>query len=256
MPSQRTAMHDAARSIDIRTALPATRQKPRTIQKGHQTKQRRPFRLYTERQNEARESPLDSNRETAHSNGQNRRRISFGKKRQLKQYNSKASDNRFSMASTTLSTDSVYEGNKRPAKSGRVCTKMARKSIQGYFAMYPRINGQVSNITLQSILASFFRPDRYIRQGKPDETLDQTQPKRKRAKFYRTAKAATRHSSSKSLSSLKQSCHPHNLHAQNQTTKRKAAFTNESCLYHYSRYSKWGNSLAILSQLVDVLSQT
>ena len=160
------------------------------------------------------------------------------------------------MTSTTLSTDSVYEGNKRPAKSGRVCTKIARKSIQGYFAMYPRINGQVSNITLQSILASFFRPARDIRQGKPDETLDQTQSKRKRAKFYRTAKAATRHSSSKSLSSLKQSCHPHNLHAQNQTAKRKAAFTNESCLYHYSRYSKWGNSLAILSQLVDVLSQT
>ncbi len=160
------------------------------------------------------------------------------------------------MTSTTLSADSVYEENKRPAKSGRDSTGMARKSIQGYFAMYPRINGQVSNITLQSILASFFRPARYIRQGKPDETLDQTQPKRKRAKFYRTAKAATRHSSSKSLSSLKQSCHPHNLHARNQTAKRKAAFTNESCLYHYSRYSKWGNSLAILSQLVDVLSQT
>ena len=160
------------------------------------------------------------------------------------------------MTSTTLSTDSVYEENKHPAKSGRVCTKMARKSIQGYFTMYPRINGQVSNITLQSILASFFRPASYIRQGKPDETLDQTQPKRKRAKFYRTAKAATRHSSSKSLSSLKQPCHPHNFHARNQTTKRKAAFTNESCLYHYSRYSKWGNSLAILSQLVDVLSQT
>ena len=175
MPSQRTATHDAARSIDISTALPATRQIPGTIQEGYQ------------------------------------------------------------------------RGNS---------TEMARKSIQGYFAMYPRINGQVSNITLQSILASFFRPDRYIRQGKPDETLDQTQPKRKRAKFYRTAKAATRHSSSKFLSSLKQSCHPHNLHAQNQTAKRKAAFTNESCLYHYSRYSKWGNSLAILSQLVDVLSQT
>ena len=160
------------------------------------------------------------------------------------------------MTSTTLSTDSVYEGNKRPAKSGRDSTGMARKSIQGYFAMYPRINGQVSNITLQSILASFFRPARDIRQGKPDETLDQTQPKRKRAKFYRTAKATTRHSSSKSLSSLKQSCHSHNFHARNLTLQRKAAFTNESCLYHYSRYSKWGNSLAILSQLVDVLSQT
>ena len=160
------------------------------------------------------------------------------------------------MTFTTLSTVSVYEENKRPAKSGRDSTGMTRKSIQGYFAMYPRINGQVSNITLQSILASFFRPARDIRQGKPDEILGQTQPKRKRAESHRTAKAATRHSSSKSLSSLKPSCRPNNLHAQNQTTKRKAAFTNESCLYHYSRYSKWGNSLAILSQLVDVLSQT
>ena len=80
----------------------------------------------------------------------------FWQKCQLKQYNSKASDNRFSMTSTTLSTDSVYEENKHPAKSGRVCTKIVRKSIQGSFAMYPRINGQVSNITLQSILASFF----------------------------------------------------------------------------------------------------
>ena len=160
------------------------------------------------------------------------------------------------MTFTTLSTDSVHGENKRPAKSGRDSTGMARKSIQGYFAMYPRINGQVSNITLQSILASFFRPARYIRQGKPDETLDQTQPKRKRAKFYRTAKPTTPHSSSKSLSPLKQSCHPNNFHAQNQTTRRKAAFIRESCLYHYSRYSKWGNSLAVLSQLVDVLSQT
>ena len=160
------------------------------------------------------------------------------------------------MTSTTLSTDSVYEGNKRPAKSGKkqhgndpkkyprlLCnvSKDKRPSIQYYFAKYP---------------CFVFCPASYIRQGKPDETLDQTQPKRKRAKFYRTAKAATRHSSSKSLSSLKQSCHPNNLHARNQTTQRKAAFTNESCLYHYSRYSKWGNSLAVLSQLVDVLSQT
>ena len=36
--------------------------------------------------------------------------------------------------------------------------KLPRKSIQGYLAMYPRINGQVSSITLPSILASFFRP--------------------------------------------------------------------------------------------------
>ena len=162
MPSQRAAMHNAARSIDIRTALPATRQKPGTIQKGHQTKQRRPLRLYTERQNRARGSPLVSTRETAHSNGQKRRRNHSGKKRQLKQCNSKASDNRFSTTFTSLSTDSVYEENKHPAESGRDSTEMTRKSIQGYFAMYPRINGQVSNITLQSILASFFRPAFYI----------------------------------------------------------------------------------------------
>ena len=33
--------------------------------------------------------------------------------------------------------------------------KLPRKSIQRYFAMYPRINRQVSSITLPSILASF-----------------------------------------------------------------------------------------------------
>ena len=37
------------------------------------------------------------------------------------------------------------------------CKKLPRKSILGYFAMYPRINRQVSSITLPSILASFFR---------------------------------------------------------------------------------------------------
>ena len=35
-------------------------------------------------------------------------------------------------------------------------TKLPRKSIQGYFAMYPRINGQVSKDTLPSKLASVF----------------------------------------------------------------------------------------------------
>ena len=34
--------------------------------------------------------------------------------------------------------------------------KLPRKSIQWYFAMYPRINRQVTSITLPSILASFF----------------------------------------------------------------------------------------------------
>ena len=38
------------------------------------------------------------------------------------------------------------------------CKNLARKSIQGYLAMYPRINRKVSNDTLQSNLASFFRP--------------------------------------------------------------------------------------------------
>ena len=41
-------------------------------------------------------------------------------------------------------------------KSGKDKQKPTRKSIQGYLAMYPRINGQVSSITLPSILASFF----------------------------------------------------------------------------------------------------
>ena len=35
-------------------------------------------------------------------------------------------------------------------------TKLPRKSILGYLAMYPRINGQVSKDTLASKLASFF----------------------------------------------------------------------------------------------------
>ena len=36
--------------------------------------------------------------------------------------------------------------------------KLPGKSILGYFAIYPRINGQVSNDTLPSNLASFFGP--------------------------------------------------------------------------------------------------
>ena len=36
------------------------------------------------------------------------------------------------------------------------CKNLARKSILGYFAIYPRINGQVSNDTLQSNLACVF----------------------------------------------------------------------------------------------------
>ena len=191
MPSQRTAMHDAARSMDIRTALPATRQKPRAIQEERQTMSRRPFHPPHRTIERSKRKHIGLHQRNGPFQRAKPQKKPFWQKCQLKQCNSKASDNRFSMTSTTLSTDSVYEGNKRPAKSGRDSTEMDRKSIQGYLAMYPRINGQVSNITLQSILASFFRPDRYIRQGKPDETLDQTQPKRKRAKFYRTAKAAT-----------------------------------------------------------------
>ena len=38
----------------------------------------------------------------------------------------------------------------------KTAEKLPRKSIQRYFAMYPRINRQVSSITLPSILASFF----------------------------------------------------------------------------------------------------
>ena len=40
--------------------------------------------------------------------------------------------------------------------SGKDSRKVPRKSIQYYLAMYPRINRQVSSITLPSILASFF----------------------------------------------------------------------------------------------------
>ena len=41
--------------------------------------------------------------------------------------------------------------------SGKDSRKVPRKSIQYYLEMYPRINRQVSSITLPSILASFFR---------------------------------------------------------------------------------------------------
>ena len=80
------------------------------------------------------------------------------------------------MTFTTLSTDSVHEENKHPAKSGRDSTEMTRKSIQGYFAMYPRINGQVSNITLQSILASFFAQSATFDKESPMKHLAKRSP--------------------------------------------------------------------------------
>ena len=40
---------------------------------------------------------------------------------------------------------------------GKVPGKIKKRHIQGYFAMYPRINGQVSSITLQSIIGYFFQ---------------------------------------------------------------------------------------------------
>ena len=63
---------------------------------------------------------------------------------QPKQYNSKASDNWFSMTSTTLSTDSVYEWEKclvkfRKRQHPRILrnvSKDKRASIQYYFAKY------------------------------------------------------------------------------------------------------------------------
>ena len=56
---------------------------------------------------------------------------------------------RFALPRYALSfTDSV--------SSGKDSGKLPRKSIQRYFAMYPRINRQISSITLPSILASFF----------------------------------------------------------------------------------------------------
>ena len=67
------------------------------------------------------------------------------------------SANRFSMAFTTLTTVPVYEEKKCLEKPRKRHTKLPRKSIQGYLAMYPRINGQVSKDTSPSILASFFR---------------------------------------------------------------------------------------------------
>ena len=74
----------------------------------------------------------------------------------------------FREISTKVTTDSVwllqhrllFQFMKRKSvfkTRKRHTTKLPRKSIQGYLAMYPRINRQVSSITLPSILASFFR---------------------------------------------------------------------------------------------------
>ena len=73
----------------------------------------------------------------------------------------------FREISTKVTTDSVwllqhrllFQFMKRKSvfkTRKRHTTKLPRKSIQGYLAMYPRINRQVSSITLPSILASFF----------------------------------------------------------------------------------------------------
>ena len=73
----------------------------------------------------------------------------------------------FREISTKVTTDSVWllqhrlliQFMKRKSvfkTRKRHTTKLPRKSIQGYLAMYPRINRQVSSITLPSILASFF----------------------------------------------------------------------------------------------------
>ena len=57
-----------------------------------------------------------------------------GQERQLELCNSQASDNRFSMTSTSLSTDSVYEEKRFPAKSGKDAFGQYEKTKQGYFA--------------------------------------------------------------------------------------------------------------------------
>ena len=57
-----------------------------------------------------------------------------GQECQLKQCNSKASDNRFSMTSTTQTTVSVYEEKRFPAKSGKDTLGQYEKTKQGYLA--------------------------------------------------------------------------------------------------------------------------
>ena len=70
---------------------------------------------------------------------------------QRKQRSSKASDNRFSMTSTSLSIDSVYEEERFPAKPGKDAlgqyekrSKDTWQSNTGYFAIYPWIHCKVS----------------------------------------------------------------------------------------------------------------
>ena len=76
---------------------------------------------------------------------------------QLNQHSSKASDNGFSMAFTILTTVSACEKRTCQASQEKILAELPRKSIQGYLAMYPRINGKVSKDTCPSNLASFFR---------------------------------------------------------------------------------------------------
>ena len=71
--------------------------------------------------------------------------------------------------------------------------KLPRKSIQGYFAMYPRINRQVSSITLPSILASFFCLPCHIRRGKPAEQIAPSSFVMQRDEIIQDSKCAPLH---------------------------------------------------------------
>ena len=114
-------------------------------------------------------------------------------KRQQKQSNCLASVNQFSMAFATPSTDSVYNERKHLGKAGKEKQKTAPKSIQGYFAMYPRINRQVSSITLPSILASFFCLPCHIRRGKPAEQIAPSSFVMQRNEIIQDSKCAPLH---------------------------------------------------------------
>ena len=71
--------------------------------------------------------------------------------------------------------------------------KLPPKSIQGYFAMYPRINRQVSSITLPSILASCFCLPCHIRRGKPAEQIAPSSFVMQRDEIIQDSKCAPLH---------------------------------------------------------------
>ena len=94
---------------------------------------------------------------------------------QPKQYNSKASDNRFSMTLTTLPTESVYKEKRQPIKSGGKRSKDTWQSNTGYLAIYPWIHCKVSLDTFSGQFPAVFSWTHWIRKRQCVSWLCQTE---------------------------------------------------------------------------------